>query len=263
MYVEKRGWELVDDLALERKFCIAAIPLMLGIAVLFKISGLGSSLQRIFLTMPVHELGHAISGWLCGYAAIPSLWKTIIPDSRGFVAPLMLLISILYMMRYAMREHSNSLFFLGLLLLILQTIGTLALSEGTADWVVTFGGDGMGMILATVLMCTFFFGKGSQLYRGWLRWGFLMIGAAAFIDIYGTWWIARDDVYNIPYGETGGIKTDAWKLINFHFWSREQLVGNYLSVGLACLISLATVYAWGVWRVSVALRTRRQRDNEN
>ena len=30
-----------------------------------------------------HELGHAITGWWCGFSAVPGLWKAMIPDRRG------------------------------------------------------------------------------------------------------------------------------------------------------------------------------------
>lgn len=49
---------------------------------------------------------------------------------------------------------------------------------------------------------------------GSLRWGFVVIGAAAFVDIYATWWNARKDDSAIPYGTTGGMATDAMTLVD-------------------------------------------------
>ena len=65
--------------------------------------------------------------------------------------------------------------------------------------------DGVGMVLASALMATFFFGKRTQLYQGWLRWGFLAIGAAAFTDMFATWWKAQSDTAAIPFGEIEGV----------------------------------------------------------
>ncbi len=76
-------WKAVTDPELEWKFCIAAIPLALCAAIAFHASGMGAMLQRIFLTMPVHEFGHAVTAWFCGYAAVPTLWKTLIPETRA------------------------------------------------------------------------------------------------------------------------------------------------------------------------------------
>ncbi|MGQ0652963.1 MAG: hypothetical protein ACT4P4_11985 [Betaproteobacteria bacterium] len=155
----------VEDAALEYKFCVAAIPAALALAVLLSAFGFSRAVLRLPFTMPVHELGHAVSAWFCGFMAIPTLWKTIVPEERGFVAPVLLFAG------------------LGVALVLLQGFGTFGI---------------------------LFFGEKTQLYKGSLRWGFLVIGAIAFV---------------------------------------EALVRRYLLlVGSTCLAALAAVYAWGVWR---------------
>ncbi len=100
-------WESVSNIELEYKYCLFAIPTMLFIGFLFNVSGFGAQIQRISLTMPVHEFGHALTAWLTGYNAIPSLWVTrIFSDSRGIVAPVLLFASIIYMMHYARKNSS-------------------------------------------------------------------------------------------------------------------------------------------------------------
>jgi hypothetical protein len=251
------AWATVDDAELEWKFCLGAIPITLCIALAFNASGLGSALQRIFLTMPVHEFGHAVTAWFCGYAAIPTLWKTVIPDTRGFIAPLALAGALGYMVYRAYHTHRVPLLYAGVALLILQAIATLGIKAQTAQMLITFGGDGMGMILATLLMASFFFGKQTQLYKGALRWGFVAIGAAAFVDIYATWWRARKDEGAIPYGTTGGMATDAMKLVDDHGWTLQLLVHRYVVLGICCLIVLAIVYAWGVRNANSRREARR------
>src|SRR5262245_22643731 len=71
----------VEDPELEFKFCVAAIPGMMLIALGFHF--LLPGMQRIAFGMPVHELGHAVSAWFTGFWAIPTLWKTLIPDERS------------------------------------------------------------------------------------------------------------------------------------------------------------------------------------
>jgi len=141
---------------------------------------------------------------------------------------------------------------LGVVLLVLQGLGTFWVKQSTAIAIYTFGGDGMGMVLAAGLMATFFFGKRSQLYRGSLRWGFLVIGAAAFSDMSATWWTAFFDRHAIPIGEIEGVGlSDAARLLGEHFWSERELVRRFAAVGLVSLAGLAAVYAWGVrlaWR---------------
>lgn len=240
------AWAAVDDAELEWKFCLGAIPIALCIALAFNAFGLGASLQRIFLTMPVHEFGHAVTAWFCGYTAIPTLWKTLIPDTRGLIAPLALAGTLGYLIYRARQTQHMPLLYASGALLLLQATTTLGIKSETAQMLITFGGDGMGMVLATALMASFFVGKNTQLYKGSLRWGFVVIGAAAFIDIYATWWRARKDEGAIPYGTTGGMATDAMKLVDEHGWTLQLLVQRYVMLGVCCLIVLAIVYAWGV-----------------
>ena len=250
-------WQPVSDPLLEWKFCMAAIPLAMVAAMLFHASGMGAMLQRIFLTMPVHEFGHAVTAWFCGYSAVPTLWKTLIPETRGLIAPITLACAISYLMFRGYQLHRRSLLCTGNALLALQGIGTLVIKPDTANMLITFGGDGMGMILSILLMSSFFFGKHTQLYKGSLRWGFVVIGATAFVDIYATWWKARRDDNAIPYGTMDGMASDSMKLVEAHGWTLQTLVQRYVVLGVCCLIVLALVYAWGVWRAKSELEARR------
>jgi hypothetical protein len=102
-------------------------------------------------------------------------------------------------------------------------------------------GDGMGMVLVTALMASFFFGKRTQLYKRSLRWGLLAIGAAAFVDMFATWYSG-----NIPFGEIEGTGlSDPMKLVEEHGWPAKLMVRRYIRVGVACLSALALMRrAW-------------------
>jgi len=239
--------EGVADPALEFKFCLAAIPAMLVLAILF--NAFMPFLQRTFLTMPVHELGHSVTAWLCGFWSIPTLWKAITAESRGLVTPLVVLGAVGFMASRAwIKEHWLVVALAGVILL-LQLVGTLGIKEKTAMMLVVFGGDGLGMILATLLMASFYFGKDTNLYTGSLRWGFVAIGAAAFVDMFSVWWATRTDKGRIPFGEQEGTGlSDATKLVDDYVWSIDQLVNHHVTVGVLCLAALAAAYAWGAWR---------------
>src|SRR5260221_14653469 len=102
-------------------------------------------LQRIVFGMPVHELGHAVSAWFTGFWAIPTLWKTLIPDERGFLAPILLAGAIAGMMFLAGRAGKTYLVAIGVVLLVLQGLGPLWIRESTATAIYTLGGDGARM----------------------------------------------------------------------------------------------------------------------
>jgi hypothetical protein len=237
----------VDDPELEWKVTAAALPAMLALGVLFHMIMPG--LQRILFGMPVHELGHAAAAWFCGFFAIPTLWKTIVFEGRGVVTPLLLAGGLGYLLFLAWRAEKMAYVAIVAGLLVLQAIGTFVIKEGTAEMLFVFGGDGIGMVLAACLMATFFFGKRTQLYKGWLRWGFLAIGAAAFADMFSTWFVAQWDFAGIPFGEIEGVgESDPVRLTTEFGWTTDQMVRRYVLVGSGSLAALAAVYAWGVMR---------------
>jgi hypothetical protein len=220
---------------------------MLALGVLFHMIMPG--LQRIFFGMPVHELGHAAAAWFCGYFAIPTLWKTIVFEGRGVVTPVLLAAGLGYLAFLAWRAEKMAYVALLAGLLALQGFCTFGIREATAEMLFVFGGDGIGMVIAALLMATFFFGKRTQLYKGWLRWGFLCIGAAAFADMFSTWFTAQWDFHVIPFGEIEGVgESDPVKLTTEFGWTTGEMVRRYVLVGSVSLAGLAAVYAWGVTR---------------
>ena len=198
----------------------------------------------------------AVTAWLCGFAAMPTLWKTIIGQDRSiFATALVALLVVAVMLRWWYAER-RLLAGVAAAVLLVQLWWTFGLSRGEAMALFTFGGDGGAMVLGTALMATFFAGRDTQLYRGALRWGFLVIGAAAFVDTFATWWTARTDQSVIPFGEIEGVGlSDPSKLKDVFGWSVDDIVDRYVTLGLVCAIVIAGVWAW---QVSVARREARE-----
>jgi len=132
-------------------------------------------------------------------------------------------------------------------LLAVQLFCTLALSEARAKQVVVFMGDGGCLVLGSLLMLTVYAPEDSALKRGWLRWGFLVIGAGAFADAFAQWWASRTDFERIPFGMNEGVGlSDPSVLSETYRWSTEQIVGRYVALGCVCLAILAAAYAFGL-----------------
>lgn len=238
----------VDDLDpdVEWKYRAAAIPCALAIALVFNVSPIGHVLQRTFLSMIPHELGHAITAWYCGYAAIPTLWKTLIPEARGVIVPLVLAAGAGFLAWRGWTTERTYLVIVALVLGALQLAGTTAEVE-TAQLAITFGGDAGAMIIGTALMLCFFVPEGSKLRRGALRWGLLVIGAAAYVDVAMTWYRARSDEDAIPFGVIEGVGlSDPAKLLEAG-WDPPVIVSRYSIVSGACLVVLVAVWAWQTW----------------
>jgi len=238
--------ELRHDL--EWKLRAAAIQGALLVALVFHAWPTGHMLQRTFLTMIPHELGHAITAWWCGFSAIPSLWKTLIPEARGTIAPVLVGAFNLFLVGYGWRSQRMQLVAIGIVLGLVQFVATSELAKPTADAAITFGGDAGAMVLGTLLMLGFFAPEGWRLRTGGLRWGLLAIGAAAFVDTFSTWWAARTDQGAIPFGEIEGVGlSDPSKLEDVYGWTTRHIVDRFVLVGALCLAVLAVVWLWAVW----------------
>jgi hypothetical protein len=238
-----------DNLELEWKLRAAAIPAALVLAVAFHAWDTGHFLQRTFLSMMVHELGHAVTAWWHGFAALPTVWKTLIPETRGVLAPLLVGAINAGLVVWGWRTERTRLIAIGLALGGLQLIA-LGRTTDHAQEMITFGGDAGAMILGTALMMTFFVGPESRLRTNHLRWGFLVIGAAALVDTLATWWAAQRDVDVIPFGEIEGVGlSDPSRLTEDYGWTVRELVHRYTTVGALCLVALGLAWAWSVWTV--------------
>jgi hypothetical protein len=224
-----------------------AVPVAIAIALVFRASDLGHFMQRSALTMPLHELGHATAAWFCGFTAIPTLWKTLIPETRGWLTPLAIGGGAVFLVVRGWRTQAVVVWVAGLACAGLLFVGCSELTVFRAQLVITFAGDAGAMVLGTLFMLTMFSGPDSKFRIGGLRYGLLSIGAAAFVDPFVMWWSARHDPDHIPFGEIEGVgQSDPSKLVDVFGWSVDQLVSRYVSVGVVCLIVLVVAYVWAV-----------------
>lgn len=229
----------------EWKLRAASVPTAIVLALMFHSCDAGHFAQRTALTMPLHELGHAVTAWWCGFAAIPTLWKTLIPETRSLFVSLLVAGFNGYLLWRAWGSQRMTLFAVGLVLAVAQFVGTAGSSHDTQTMAFTFGGDAGAMVLGSVLMLAFFVGPASRLRAGGLRFGLLAIGAAALVDTFATWWAARSDPDVIPFGEIEGVgQSDPSKLVEVHGWTVAQLVDRYVTVGVLCLAVVLAGWAW-------------------
>ena len=238
--------QLVTDPVSEWYNCLFALPLMLLGAWACQNWHVFDGLQRIVFGMPVHELGHAVTAWLSGHNAIPTFWFTHTSAERGYSCALLLLGLYVVLLGYGKRSKQSYWYVLVAVLFLLQLYLTFVINRETADMLIIFGGDGMGMVLATFMMSTFYMGKETQLYKGSVRWGLLFWGAAAFMDMFMAWWHGQSDIARVGYGTTGGAYSDAYRLINEYAWNWSAMIHRHLYVGYGCLFLLTVIYCLGL-----------------
>jgi hypothetical protein len=232
----------LHDPALEWRLRVAVVPAAIVIAIAFHASPMGHFLQRTFLSMLPHELGHAITAWWCGFGAVPGLWRTSIPESRSAITAVLVLAGSGGVGYLGWRTERRALVVIAAVAVAAQALGTLAISATTANTAIIFGGDAGAMVLGTLLMMTFFAPPDHSFVTNQLRWGFVVIGAAAYVDVFATW-LTRD----IPFGLIEGVgESDPSRLVGDSGWSVGELVRRYDTVGVICGVALAVVYALGV-----------------
>jgi hypothetical protein len=215
--------------------------------------GTSSFLSRLFLGMWIHELGHAVTAWFCGYGAVPGPWRTMVGEERSLLVGLLLAGFLLWALTAAWRSGNAPLTLAVGLLLALQFVGTVRLSTRSAHAAFTFGGDAGNLVLGPLLMLTFHLPREHPVRQRGLHWGFVFIGAFAFADVANQWSRAARDFAEIPFGEIEDVGlSDASRLVQDFGWTERQLVGRYNALATVALLVLASVHVLAV------LRARRQ-----
>ncbi|WP_404371016.1 PspA/IM30 family protein [Corallococcus coralloides] len=248
------GGELSDG-ALEARLRLAVLPVALVGAWFAVQSPFFHFLIRTFLTMPVHELGHAVTAWFCGYSATPTLWVTHVSPERSTFVVLLLSGLLGALVWQGWKRRRWAWMGVGAVLLAALGAGRFGLSPVQARALIYFGGDAGRMVLGTLLMATFFVPPGHYLHRHQLRWGFVVIGAAALMDSFEMWWAARTHVDRIPFGRVEGAGlSDPSALVDVYGWNISRVIHWNVNVGLACLAALAALYVVFLWRARDVLR---------
>jgi hypothetical protein len=211
------------------------VPIALAIAGFLGLSGVGQLLLRLFFGMWLHELGHATASWSCGVFAVPLPWITLNGGARS-PALIVVFFGLLGLAGWKKLAPPWLLAIPAAALLI----GVLIPFKHATTFIV-FMGDGGALVYGTVLMlAAMLLPDESRLARGALRWGYLVIGAGAFMDAFLTWFRSWRDFAELPFGrsDSSGL-SDALRLVDESGWSETGLVRAYLGLSLLCFAALA------------------------
>jgi hypothetical protein len=88
--------------------------------------------------------------------------------------------------------------------------------------------------------------------RDHLRWGLLVIGALAFMDVYTVW---SGPITRLPFGENEHGLSDPSVLTETYGWSLISLVNRYRQLAHACLTLLVVVYLAAIYSQTPTFNT--------
>ncbi|MGH9740314.1 MAG: hypothetical protein ACRD4X_17260 [Candidatus Acidiferrales bacterium] len=248
--VDKTPESARNDAIRELKYRAIALPLALLAA--YWLTGTGLNMVAGMLSMVVHESGHAITAWLTGRWAVPMPWVTMHGQNRSWFIVLVVTSAIVCWGFLAWRTRRWGWVCAAGLMLLLQ-LDILSLSAFKQEALIVFGGEGGAMVLATILMATFYASRESALYKSWgLRWGLLALGALAFMHVYRSW---SGPWGNIPFGEIEGVNlSDPSLLTEMYGWSVTQMVDRYIELARVCFGAMGGMYVWGLASAYVETR---------
>jgi hypothetical protein len=216
-------------------------------------TALGRFLARTFFGMWLHELGHATAAWLCGYPAIPGPWFTPMGGQRSPFLVLCIVGGLAWVAWRAWSEERRGSASLAVAVLLLQLLCSAGLSARNAQTFIVFAGDGGSLVFGAALVATFFVSPEHKLHRDWLRWGFLVIGSASFVDAFYEWWTVRGNPSLAGLGVIEGSGLTDPSRLALSGWNVPGMSSRYVGLGVLCLIALAGLQILHVRRTREAL----------
>lgn len=234
------------------RYRLLAFPLVyLGLWIVSAVPAV-QGLLRIFFGMWLHELGHASAAWLTGRWALPLPWFTF-SFSRSWLVTALLVLAVAALVRFGLRRPSRLSLGLGVALGLATLVGHL-LPTAWQEPFFTFGGEAGAMVFGALLSCGYLVRSHLRPFQGGLRFGWLVIGAASWVDATRLWWTCWKNPDEIPFGLEDGHPSDATVLVDTWNWDADAMVRRFLFVAFLSLGLALVAFAAAIVREALTRR---------
>ncbi|MFK7988952.1 MAG: zf-TFIIB domain-containing protein [Sandaracinaceae bacterium] len=201
-----------------------------------------------FMRLWVHELGHAVPAWLSGRAALPlpigfTFWRE---ESSWFTAACLFFLIAVFGVA-SLREKKVFGIALAAVLLVLQAICTLVVSDqAMLGWIVA-GGLAGELLISTALIVAFYYPLPDRLRWDFWRFFVLVPAACAFAAAFVMWMRIDRGTQSLPFGSILGApgdgSGDVERLIDDYDWTESGMTAFYRTLATTCLGVIGVHYA--------------------
>lgn len=213
-----------------------------------------------FISMWVHEFGHATIAWFSGYRAMVTFAGTIISFDRSLFVYFGILILIGLTFYSGWKEQKKTTMIICIILAIMQFILTWKTSYSTYQMLLYFGGIGGEFYLSTLLIVTFYWRLPEKFYWEFWRFIALIIGATTFWGNFTKWHRISKGKADIPWGTFWGGRGDSGGdlnvLNNEVGWSADQIINTYNTLGFICFLVIIGTYLYYLWKSNPVFRVK-------
>jgi Zn-finger nucleic acid-binding protein len=203
------------------------------------------------LLMPIHELGHAMTAWLCSRAAVPLPFVTLrLSYTRSVWIYVITNLILLFLANYSHHQKLRFPLLISQGFMFLSFWFTWVLSPTQQNMAITYGGEGGTWILGTLLACAFFH---QVPVRQWalIRPVLLFCGAYGMVQRFFFFQEIRSGKRELPEIAAYGLDSDFKVLNETYGWSLSEITDHFLKLGTICFcfVFLYSIFQW--------IRTRR------
>lgn len=207
-----------------------------------------------FISMWVHECGHATIAWFSGYRAMVTFAGTIISFDRSLFVYFGILILIGLTFYSAWKEDKKTTMIICIVFAIIQFVLTWQTSYSTYRMLLYFAGIGGEFYLSTLLIIAFYWRLPEKFYWEFWRFFALIIGATTFWGNFTKWHRISKGKADIPWGTFWGGRGDSGGDLNILNnevgWSANQIINTYNILGFMCFLVIIVTYLYYLWKIN-------------